>query len=241
MVKQNEIKILRSEDTPWGGHERFRIRVIRPEQIFETSENDLSDITNNGLGPLLLVMHCELNNVLIPMHEHRNDEILSYVWRGEMYHKDSVGDEKVVSPNNLMLMNAGSSFFHEESSQSAEVLQVLMMPNELELASEVQFLKREVSYSKEWNLLGGHKDSGAPLKIRNNIAIFDAHLESGIVTSIPKIENLMPWLYIMDGKVRVKETILKKGDAITGPYENIEEIEALDKTTLVLFLTDLNS
>lgn len=47
------------------------------------------------------------------MHEHINDEILSYMWKGKMLHKDSSGEKVMISPNKHMLMGAGKSFFHE--------------------------------------------------------------------------------------------------------------------------------
>ena len=49
------------------------------------------------------------------MHEHRNDEIISYMRAGRMQHTDSAGrSEGRRSSDLLMVMNAGRGFSHEE-------------------------------------------------------------------------------------------------------------------------------
>jgi hypothetical protein len=58
----------------------------------------------------------------------RNDEILSYIWRGTMVHEDSAGYRIPLSPRKLMMMNAGRGFWHEEStpSEPVEMLQIFV-------------------------------------------------------------------------------------------------------------------
>lgn len=45
---------------------------------------------------------------VVKLHEHKNDEILSYMWSGTMVHEDSAGHRIPISANKLM-MNAGAS------------------------------------------------------------------------------------------------------------------------------------
>jgi redox-sensitive bicupin YhaK (pirin superfamily) len=47
------------------------------------------------------------------MHEHRNDEIISYLRSGRMQHTDSAGRSEAVSLDRLMVMNAEAGFSHE--------------------------------------------------------------------------------------------------------------------------------
>lgn len=64
---------------------------------------------DTGLGPLGVIDHAYLApGLLVPMHEHRNDEIFSYVRSGTMYHKDSTGQQLPITPTQLVVMNAGS-------------------------------------------------------------------------------------------------------------------------------------
>ncbi|WP_052123969.1 pirin family protein [Ureibacillus manganicus] len=83
----------------------FTITRIQPGRILGDAIDDFA------FGPLSIIDHAVMKKGLtIKMHEHVNDEIFSYVWKGTMYHRDSAGIEKAVSPGNLMMMNAGKSF-----------------------------------------------------------------------------------------------------------------------------------
>jgi len=65
------------------------------------------------------------------MHEHRNDEIISYLRSGRMQHTDSAGRSEVISPDRLMVMNAGAGFSHEEAvlgDDPIEMLQIFVRP-----------------------------------------------------------------------------------------------------------------
>lgn len=157
-----------------------------------------------------------------------------------MIHKDSIGHEEVVTANNLMMMNAGKSFYHEESSDATEALQILMKPSERDLSSAVRFYKRDISKVSGWQLLAGHSDANAPLEIRNNIVIYDHRAKSGEVIEVPKISGLTPWLYVMDGKIEVNNNTLGKGDAISGNPNLLNHVKVLDDTTLVLFLANVD-
>jgi len=61
--------------------------------------------------PVVQVMK---KGLTIKIHEHVNDEILSYVSSGVMHHKDSADFDAPIARGKLMLMNAGESFWHEE-------------------------------------------------------------------------------------------------------------------------------
>lgn len=49
-----------------------------------------------------------------PMHPHRGIETISYVSRGKMVHKDSLGNEEAVTDGEVQWMNSGSGILHEE-------------------------------------------------------------------------------------------------------------------------------
>jgi quercetin 2,3-dioxygenase len=50
------------------------------------------------------------------MYEHFNDEILSYMYHGNMLHEDSYGKSELISPTKNVQMGAEKSFFHQESA-----------------------------------------------------------------------------------------------------------------------------
>jgi len=57
-----------------------------------------------------------------PMHPHRGIETISYVYRGYMTHKDSLGNEDTIGDGEVQWMTAGSGIMHEEKLPAAERL-----------------------------------------------------------------------------------------------------------------------
>jgi quercetin 2,3-dioxygenase len=212
----------------------FRIRRIRPGAILG-SDGDLA------FGPLSVIDHARLGvGTLVRMHEHKNDEILSYMWRGSMVHEDSTGQRIVVSPERLMMMNAGASFRHEESTPDGpvEMLQIFIRPRQADLPGVVQFHDRLAVRSEQWSLIGGPQESDAPLKIRQRVMVHDARLESGQAIVPLSAPGLTPWLYCMDGTVNVGQVRLEKGEAATDLDDPLPKVHAHADATLVLFLVD---
>src|SRR5260370_39596933 len=53
------------------------------------------------------------------MHGHRDMEILTYVLQGSLAHKDSMGHQEVLGPNEIQRMSAGTGGRHSELHPSA--------------------------------------------------------------------------------------------------------------------------
>ena len=55
-----------------------------------------------------------------PLHPHRGIETITYMSRGEMEHKDSLGNKGVIRDGQVQWMTAGSGILHEEMPQPVE-------------------------------------------------------------------------------------------------------------------------
>src|SRR5437870_4665185 len=51
-------------------------------------------------------------------HAHRDMEIVTYVLEGKLRHRDSMGEEHVLGPNEVQLMSAGTGVVHSEFNAS---------------------------------------------------------------------------------------------------------------------------
>ena len=56
------------------------------------------------------------------MHPHRGIETVSYIYRGKMMHRDSLGHEDTISDGEVQWMTAGSGILHEELIPETERL-----------------------------------------------------------------------------------------------------------------------
>lgn len=233
------MNILKSEQSFSNGGGMFSMKMRRPGLIYQDVKR-----ADWAFGPLARIDHAHLQKgVVIGMHEHVNDEILSYMYKGDMLHEDSDGRSELISPTKNMLMGAGKSFFHQESApnENIEMLQIFIRPYAADLKPQVQFAERTIEQNGDWTLIGGPKELNAPLVLRQQIAVFDVHGKSGQTLELPKVDGMTPWLYVMDGKAKVEGNTLNKGDAITGEVDELEEVTLLENSTLVLFLVDLNA
>ena len=55
-----------------------------------------------------------------PMHPHRGIETISYIYKGGMVHRDSLGHEDAISDGEVQWMTAGSGILHEETLPAVE-------------------------------------------------------------------------------------------------------------------------
>ncbi len=54
-----------------------------------------------------------------PIHPHRGIETISYLYRGKMKHKDTLGNEDTITDGEVQWMNSGSGILHEEQVPAA--------------------------------------------------------------------------------------------------------------------------
>ncbi|NLC72740.1 MAG: MarR family transcriptional regulator [Ruminococcaceae bacterium] len=57
-----------------------------------------------------------------PMHPHRGIETISYLYRGKMQHRDSLGNSDTISDGEVQWMNSGSGIMHEEAVPAVDRL-----------------------------------------------------------------------------------------------------------------------
>ncbi|MBP1968521.1 redox-sensitive bicupin YhaK (pirin superfamily) [Virgibacillus natechei] len=196
-----------------------------------------------AFGSLANIDHAVMKKGLtIKMHEHVNDEILSYVGSGVMHHKDSAGFEASIARGKLMMMNAGASFWHEEKVKDDEVemLQIFVRPNETNLSSEIQFHDKPVD-NRNWYVMVGPEGSEAPLYVRQNVYILDAHPKAGEELEVPTYDGHKPILYVMNGEITLQGLTIGKQEAVTDLVNPLPPLVANEDTTIVLFFVDRNA
>jgi redox-sensitive bicupin YhaK (pirin superfamily) len=220
------------------GHRKggFGIEVLYPGLVL--GQND------TGIGAIGRIDHAHVSpGTVVPMHPHRDDEILSYMREGRMVHTDTVGNKEELTNLRMMMMNAGHSFQHEErmaGSEPIKMLQIFLRPRAKDLEPRVQFHDFETKHSHNvWRLLAAPRGE-APLEVRADVWVHDASLRSGEKLTLPpaKGKQVTRILYAFAGTVSVgTETVLTEGESLIiqgGDYE----VVAHDDSDIVLFTTD---
>jgi redox-sensitive bicupin YhaK (pirin superfamily) len=196
---------------------------------------------DHGYGALAAFDDATLGpGTLIGMHEHVNDEIVSYVAQGTMYHDDSIDTKLTIDRNRLMVMNAGRSFWHEERTraddQGVRMLQIFIRPHTLNLEPLLQVHDLEPFIPCEWRLLVGPEGTEAPSFVRNDIILQDVSIPKGRVVPLVKKDGWDIQFYVFNGAITIEgEAFVTREGGFVGADHNLS-IHATEDALVVAFL-----
>ncbi|MGO4134415.1 pirin family protein [Rhizobium brockwellii] len=202
--------------------------------------------TDHGQGPLAMVVESILDpGRLIAMHEHRNDEIISWVPEGVMRHDDKAAGRLVIDRDHLMVMNAGVSFWHSEETLASDpplrMLQILVRPYAVDLEPKIQHGPMPAAAANVWRHLVGPEGEGAPFYVRSAIDVFDIRLDAGIRVEFPQRQGRDLYFYVFSGFVVIDTQPFAEGEQGLHLSGDKLEVEAQSASTLVAFLLDPNA
>lgn len=205
---------------------------------------------DHGIGPLGRFDHSTLKpGGFVGMHPHVNDEILSYMRKGTTIHEDSQHNRAELTGTRMMMMNAGRGVMHQESvadvdKESVEMLQIFFRPRDAQLEPKIQFHDFESLHSENrWRLIGAPEGIAAPLAIRSQAWLYDAHLNNSFIET-PELNGLTGLLYVFEGTVfftkNDQPVVLRKGSSVVIKDEKLK-IVSKEGADLVFFMLDENS
>jgi quercetin 2,3-dioxygenase len=178
-----------------------------------------------------------------PTHGHRDMEILTYVIRGELSHKDSMGNGTTILPNEVQRMTAGTGVLHSEYSSPSEethLLQIWILPEEEDLTPgyEQTFFAPEEKQGK-LKLVASRAGTDGSVTIHQDVNLYSSILGQDETVSHELAENRHAWVQIVKGEIELNGEVLQKGDGAAVSDESLLNIRALtDETEFLLF--DLN-
>jgi redox-sensitive bicupin YhaK (pirin superfamily) len=218
---------------------KFRIHFNFPGRA-------LSSHDDHGYGPLATVVESFMDpGTLIPMHQHRNEEIISWVPDGVMRHDDRRGNELVTDSDHLMVMNAGSGFWHSEETLADDpplrMLQIFVRPHSLDLEPDIQHEPISDPVPNEWRHLFGPEGTDAPLCVRNGVDFYDCRLEGGVAATLPSRAGRDTYLYVFDGAADVGGESVGYTESALVTGESDVSVTAIEDSILVAFSIDIGA
>lgn len=185
-----------------------------------------------------------------PLHPHRGIETISYVYKGKMIHKDSLGNEASVGDGEVQWMNSGSGIMHEESIPAAD--RMLGIQLWLNLPANAKMSKPSYhgifnSDIQEFDIEGGklrllagnylnhqgHKGDFLPLDY------YDIHLNANAGITLNTKEDASIILFTLQGEAYVEGEFISEKTAVKLTEGTEVTIETKDTGAQVLFLSSI--
>jgi redox-sensitive bicupin YhaK (pirin superfamily) len=179
------------------------------------------------------------SNTGFPPHPHANMEIITYVRKGAITHKDSLGNQGRTEAGDVQVMSAGSGIRHAEYNLepgTTTLFQIWILPTReggQPAWGAKPFPKADRS-GRFVTLASGFDNDNDALPIRTDARVLGATLKAGDSAEYPADTARHLYLVPATGSIKVNGVKLnaRDGAAITG--EAALRIEALEDCELVL-------
>lgn len=214
------------------------------------------------VDPFILLHHWgpftfDKNNTALSIgaHPHRGFEPVTFIFHGEVHHRDSMGNDSIIKEGGVQWMTAGSGVMHSEMASDDfhknggkfEIIQVWMnLPKSLKMSDpsyqgiqkdSIPILTQDNGKVKINIAAGTLEGTKGPIKSVTNIDAYTIMMEGGGKTSFEIDENKNVMFYLLEGAVTVNGKKIENGrNAVTfdigGTGISIEATEA----SKILFL-----
>lgn len=183
-----------------------------------------------------------------PMHPHRGIETVSYVYRGRMQHRDSVGNEDSIANGEVQWMTAGSGILHEESLPASE--RMLGVQLWLNLPVKNKMCKPEYHSIKNSDIKEIDIDGGKLRLLAGRFGehegykgkylpfdYYDIHIASGSSVELDMDESNSVMIFTLLGNVSVEGEYIEEKTAAKLSNGDKLRIRAEDGKAQVLFMS----
>lgn len=183
-----------------------------------------------------------------PLHPHRGIETISYVYRGQMVHRDSLGNEDAIGDGEVQWMTAGSGILHEEKLPASErmlgVQLWLNLPAKNKMVDPAYHSVKnadieEITFEggKLRLLAGEYEGKKGFLSKYLPLDYYDMHLSPSASIVIHTEEHRSVMVFTLLGDAYIGDTLVKEKTAAKLTQGDSIRIKATDKNAQVLFIS----
>lgn len=183
-----------------------------------------------------------------PLHPHRGIETISYVYRGHMTHRDSLGNTDTIGDGEVQWMTAGSGILHEERLPVSDRLLGVqlwlnlpakdkMVPPAYRSIKNAEIEEIALENGKIRLLAGkfgdrqGYKSKYLPLDY------YDIHLNAGAAVVIPTEAARSVMIFTLSGDAYIGGELVREKTAAKLTAGEQVELKAAEQPVQVLFVS----
>jgi redox-sensitive bicupin YhaK (pirin superfamily) len=177
------------------------------------------------MGPVTLEGDKELK---VRSHPHIGLATITYLFSGEILHRDSLGNEQYIRPGEVNWMTAGRGIVHSERARFEKPTELEGIQLWLALPKESQEVDPSFVHCKEEELpsltlndvsfkliAGSFADGESPIKVYSELFYLTAHASKGDKFQYQLPAHHEAAIYVIDGDVEVAGQSFKRFDMIT--------------------------
>jgi redox-sensitive bicupin YhaK (pirin superfamily) len=175
-------------------------------------------------------------------HPHRDMEIISYVLDGELEHRDSMGNGRIIKPGEFQYLAAGSGVVHSEYNPSkrnpVHFLQIWIQPDKREAKPAYGEKADPQATPGRLNLVASKSGREGSLRINQDADLWLARFSNGETVTHELKPKRHAWVHVAEGGVTLNGQPLNGGDAAALSSESKLELAGQGKAQVLVF--DLN-
>lgn len=199
-----------------------------------------------GLGPLRVWNDDTIKaQTGFDPHPHRDMEIITYVRKGAISHKDSMGNEGRTEAGDVQVMHAGTGIVHAEMNLEDEdttLFQIWIIPDGEghEPGWEMRTFPKSPVTGVLPALVSGRDIHSDVMRIHQDAAVHGGRLDANATVTHELGAGRAAYMVVSEGAVEVNGTFIDtRGGAVISD-ENTLTINALEPTEIVLVDVPVN-
>lgn len=175
-------------------------------------------------------------------HPHRDMEIITYVLSGELEHKDSMGNGRIIRAGEVQYMAAGTGVRHSEFNHSrteeAHFLQIWVEPDQKGLPPGYADRALGKAPKGSFQLIASATGRDGSFAINQDADLWIGRFGPGDRATHQLEAGRHVWIHVAEGAVLVGGVPLASGDGAAISEEKV--IDLLSETESQVLLFDLN-
>jgi len=177
-----------------------------------------------------------------PDHFHSGFEVITYVVKGQLQHKDSKGNQVVLSAGDIQCFTTGSGIIHSEMPQGTEQVRGFqiwinlprafktMTPGyEVVKASDIRAIKITDQVSVKTIV-----SAGATVRTKAEVLIQEIQITSGGRYKLVLPIGYSGFVYVASGSATLEQKLLTTGNALFFTSQDLEVLANQDVTIMLV-------
>ncbi len=170
-------------------------------------------------------------------HPHQDMEIITYIIRGELTHKDSMRNKESLGRGAMQYLSAGTGITHSEYNEGDEevhVIQTWILPQAKGLEPQYgsKIFSSEERHNKWLHLIA---PEGTPdvINIYQDANMYVSEVDKGLNLTFELGTDRQLYVKVMEGEATINGIVFKEGDAAEVEEEDLN-VEALSRVHILL-------